>query len=74
MKATIEVKLKPFKVPNFVLTEAEVKPSQEGMTEVPKYALSELSVDTLEALCEEFVKSVFEKAGKSKPLHNLTRN
>lgn len=67
MKATIEVKIKPFQVPDFVLAETEAKLKQEGMTEVPKYALSDLSVDTLEALCEKFTKSVFEKAGKGRP-------
>jgi len=67
MKATIEVKLKPFSVPNFVLTEAEPKPREEGMTEPPKYALSELNPETLEALCEQFTNEVFRKAGKSRP-------
>ena len=70
MKATIEVKLKPFQVPNLVLTEAEPKPRQEGMTEAPKYALSELDSETLEALCEQFTKAVFEKAGKRRPPQN----
>lgn len=67
MKVKIEVKLKPFQVPNFVLAETEAKPKQEGMTEAPKYALSELDADTLEALCEEFTKSVFERSGKRRP-------
>lgn len=67
MKAAIEVKLKPFRVPNFVLAEAEAKPRQAGMTESPKYALRELDAGTLETLCEEFTRSVFEKAGKRRP-------
>lgn len=67
MKATIEVKIQPFQVPDFVLAETEAKLKQEGMVETPKYALSELSADTLEELCEEFKKSVFEKAGKGRP-------
>lgn len=66
MKTTIEVKLKPFQVPDFVLM--EVKPRQEGfLHDAPKYALSGLNADVLEALCEEFTKSVFEKAGKCRP-------
>jgi hypothetical protein len=57
MKTTIEVKLKPFQVPDFVLTEAEAKPRQEGFFhDAPKYALNELSADVLEALCGEFTK------------------
>ncbi len=72
MKATIEVKLKPFQVPNFVLTEAEAKPRQEGMQEVPKYSLAELDAETLEKLCDEFVISVFKKAGKQQPPKNYS--
>jgi hypothetical protein len=67
MKATIEVKLKPFQVPNFVLTETAPKPRQEGIQEAPKYALEELDAETLEKLCDEFTDAVFKKAGKRRP-------
>jgi hypothetical protein len=67
MKATIEVKLRPFTVPNFVLVESRAAPRQEGFTESPKYALSELDSDTLDFLCEQFACAVFEKAGKPRP-------
>ena len=67
MKATIEVKLKPFPAPNFVITEAAAKPRQEGMQEAPKYALEELDAETLKKLCDEFTDAVFKKAGKSQP-------
>lgn len=67
MKAKIEITLKPFQVPNFVLTEQEAGLRQEGMIESPKYALSELSAETLDALCEQFTNEVFKKAGKQRP-------
>jgi hypothetical protein len=64
--ATVELKLQPFRVPNYVLTEGKVRPRQDGFhpEETPKYALNELDEETLSALCDEFRKGVFEKAGK----------
>lgn len=67
MEVNITVKLRPFNVPNFVLTEPEPKPRQEGFSESPKYALCDLDPSTLEKLCEEFTQAVFEKAGKQRP-------
>ena len=64
MKATIEIKLKPFTVPNFVLVEEQPKERQEGFSEGRKYALNELDAETLEALCWKFKQEVFTKAGK----------
>lgn len=61
MKVKIDVTLKPFQVPNYVLT------GDGGLQESPKYALSELTPDVLEALCEEFTQAVFKKAGKQRP-------
>jgi hypothetical protein len=67
MKAKIEVELQPFTVPNFVLTVQEALPKQDGIQEIPKYALSELDPYTLEKLCDEFRDAVFAKAGKQHP-------
>ena len=67
MQVTTVIKLLPFKVPNFVLTEAQPKPRPEGFQKAPKYALCELDAETLEQMCEEFTRSVFEKAGKTRP-------
>lgn len=65
MKHTI--KLQPFTVPNYV--RAECSPSSlNTKTEPTVYPLADLSVETLEELCVEFRKSVFEKAGKPLPL------
>ena len=64
MKATIEIKLKPFTVPNFVMVDEQPKERQEGFSEGRKYALSELDAETLDALCWKFKQEVFAKAGK----------
>ena len=64
MNTTIEVKLKPFTVPSFVLADEPPKERQEGFSEGRKYALHELSAETLEALCWKFKQEIFAKAGK----------
>jgi hypothetical protein len=56
--------LEPFRTPNFVIVKQPVRPRQEGFTEAPKVPLSELSVETLNALCEAFREEVLTKAGK----------
>jgi hypothetical protein len=67
MKASIEVELQPFTVPNYVLTVQPTRLKQEGIVETPKLALSDLDSMTLERLCNEFRDAVFNKAGKSRP-------
>jgi len=61
MKATIEVKIKPFQVPSFVRTYED----DDGKSSA--IALRELSTETLEQLCQEFTDEVFQKAGKERP-------
>jgi hypothetical protein len=61
------VELRPFTVPNYVIQVTPARPRQEGFVEAPKYALTELDADTLAQLCDDFRKSVFEKAGKPDP-------
>ena len=58
MKTTVEVEIKPFIVPNFVV--------QVGEGEQP-FSLSLLSPDTLDKMCNEFRDAVFKKAGKAQP-------
>jgi hypothetical protein len=67
MKASIEVELQPFTVPNYVLTVQPPRPKQEGIVETPKLALPDLDSDTLNQLCRDFRNAVFEKAGKQQP-------
>ena len=63
---TIEalIKLQPFRVPNFVLTDPKIGKREDGFYEKPKYALNELDAATLDLLCEQFREDVFRKAGK----------
>ena len=61
--ATIETKLKPFVVPNFVLPESKVLTRQEGFTPATAIPLRHMSYESLDELCNEFRASVLEKAG-----------
>jgi len=63
MKVKIEVDLRPFTVPNFVMVNVASRPMSDVDSE-PKYSMADLDVDTLERLCSEFKASVFKKAGK----------
>lgn len=65
MKFTHEVELQPFRVPGFVFTVSGPRKREDGFTEAPKYALSELDAETLDELCTQFRNDVFRKAGKS---------
>jgi len=65
MKHSID--LLPFNVPNYVLVVPKTGKREDGFTESPKFALSELSVETLEELCAQFRREVFIKAGKVAP-------
>jgi hypothetical protein len=60
----IELKLKPFQVPNYVFSEHPPVLRQEGFQESPKFELRELSEEALSQLCDDFRRKVFEKAGK----------
>jgi hypothetical protein len=61
------VELRPFTVPNYVLQVEPPRQRQDGFREAPKYALADLDVETLDQLCWEFRRAVFEKAGKPDP-------
>lgn len=64
MKAEIE--LEPFRTPNYVLTKAKVGRRQDGFENVPKFHISELSDETLNELCDQFRKEIFEKKAKGR--------
>lgn len=57
-----DVELQPFRVPNYVLQKAAPRTRQEGIQETPKFRLSELDTETLEALCDRFRADVLAKA------------
>lgn len=65
--ATVEIKLQPFRPPNYVLVESPRKAREEGLVETPKFSLADLSAETLSDLCDQFRADVFEKAGKPDP-------
>lgn len=61
MKASLEVELKPFQTPNFVLLEVKVG------GEPASVPLSALDSRTLDRLCRNFRDEMFRKAGKEQP-------
>lgn len=67
MKAQLEVTLKPFIVPNFVILEQPPRSREEGFKEADKVPLSSLDPITLEKLCSDFTNEIFKKAGKTRP-------
>ena len=66
MKAKIEITLKPFIVPNYVVTSGNRLRGDE-ICEDRKFHLKELDPVTLEKLCDDFKKEVFKKAEKPPP-------
>ncbi len=67
MKITIEIKLKPFYVPNFVRIDEYRSLRQEGLVESGTFRLSEIDECTLSKMCNDFRNEVFKKAGKNPP-------
>lgn len=67
-KITLEVELQPFTVPNYVLVVSKPGLRQDGMTDTPKYHLSDIDPVTLDKMCRQFRDGVFEKAGKYPPI------
>lgn len=64
MKASIELTLRPFTVPNFVIAESPEKPGEGPDGSFP---LSMIDASTLDRLCSDFRDAVFKKAGKEQP-------
>lgn len=67
MKATLQVELQPFMVPNFVRPVSKPGKREDGLAETGAYPLSDLDSITLDRLCEQFRSEVFRKAGKEQP-------
>lgn len=63
MKATLDVELEPFTVPNFVRIR-HPDPKAEDIITVPIGTVDSL---TLDRMCNEFRDSVFKKAGRTPP-------
>ena len=67
MGINIELKLKPFLVPNFALIEEPPRPRHEGFGAGRTFALKEIGAAELSELCDKFRSDVFKKAGKADP-------
>lgn len=67
MKVKIEVIIKPFIVPNFVIQEVMPGDRQDGFTATEGIPLSMIDADTLWRMCSDFTDAVFKKAGKEQP-------
>lgn len=61
--STINIELKPFSTPNFVI----LKRQNDGDKENKSFPLKELDSRTLSDMCDEFRKEVFKKAEKEDP-------
>lgn len=64
MKASIEMDIAPFTIPNFVREKTDPGDASKEGYAVPLSALDPL---TLDRLCRDFRDAVFNKAGKQKP-------
>ena len=67
MKATIQVELQPFTIPNYVRSVERPGKKEDGFVETIAYPLSDLDSFTLDRLCQQFRNEVFRKAGKEQP-------
>ena len=67
MKVRIEIDLKPFTVPNFVVAVKTPGEKQDGFNEGRSFALADLDSETLLELCNDFRDEVFKKAGRELP-------
>lgn len=67
MKTTINLEIHEFNVPNFVTVKCEEGRKEEGFRPSEGIPLSDLSEETLQKLCNNFVESVFKKAKKNLP-------
>lgn len=63
----MDVKLRPFRVPNFVLLEIPAGQRQDGFRELPTIPLSAVPAEDLADLCDAFRREVFRKAKQSDP-------
>lgn len=70
MKHSIDIR--PFDVPYYV--RLDTPSTLSGPYELPGIPLADLSVETLDALCAEFRRAVFEKAGKKLDMQRVPIN
>lgn len=64
-RARIEVKLKPFMVPNFA--SIDLNPLQHGDRNEATLPIKELTHDAIDALAEQWLTELYKKAEKRNP-------
>lgn len=73
MSVKIELKLRPFPIPDGVTIDRPPGLRQDGFIPAPVLKLGELDEETLEQLCEQFKDAVFKKAGKLSKAERVER-
>jgi len=65
----MNIELQPWQVPNFVIGVMPARRREEGINidGGPKWSLSDVDVETLAKMCDDFRLEVFRKAGKPDP-------
>jgi hypothetical protein len=66
MKIVTEQELAPFTVPHFVGVVQKTGRRQDGFVGAPKYALGDLSDETLNDLCLQFRNDVLDRAAEQR--------
>lgn len=63
----MQVPIKPFTTPNFVILDIPERSKQAGFQELQCLPIKDVDVETLDKLCQDFREAVFTKAGKPDP-------
>lgn len=63
----ITVEVQPFAVPNFVRLVASARKREDGFPESAPIPLGDIKTEVLDAMCAEFRRTVFTKAGRPLP-------
>ena len=62
--SSIALKLKPFMVPGFVQAEMPPGKRQDGIAELPSFALADLSQEALDGLASDWLDALYARANK----------
>jgi hypothetical protein len=65
--ATQPLKLRPWRAPNYANVDMPLGRRQDGFTQLPSFALSELAQEALDDLTEQWLNDVYRTAGKVSP-------
>ena len=71
MGTRVDLELKVFNRPNFVLVVEPPRPRGLGFQEGRKFHLREIGAEELATLCDRFRAGIFEAVGKSDPLQEV---